>query len=352
MPLPFILAGAAAVAGVVGIVKGAKSVSNNNEASELNEKAQRVYETAKEELEEARERTEESLESLGELKLLVWDQQIGQFVSLASQVTNVNVTGEAAVDASRKAVISKQELLEMQKISLKAQEVVGGGLQSLGAGALAGVASYGGAMMFASASTGTAIASLSGVAATNATLAWLGGGSLAAGGLGIAGGAAVLGGIVAGPVLAVGGILMEAKSRKNLAEAKTNYAKAKRAAEELYQAASMLEAIADIADQYYETIDALQYRMDTVLNQLRASLEEAEQARKGTLSYRWKKFWRFGRALPLQYKQLNREQQETLHAAYQFVQTMKILLETPLLDKKGSLNPTSAQVLDKLQLPA
>lgn len=42
------------------------------------------------------------------------------------------------------------------------------------------------------ASTGTAISSLSGVAATSAKLAWLGGGSLAAGGFGVAGGTAVL----------------------------------------------------------------------------------------------------------------------------------------------------------------
>jgi len=45
---------------------------------------------------------------------------------------------------------------------------------------------------FGTASTGTAISGLSGAAATNATLAWLGGGSLAAGGGGVAAGAAVL----------------------------------------------------------------------------------------------------------------------------------------------------------------
>ena len=49
------------------------------------------------------------------------------------------------------------------------------------------------------ASTGTAISTLSGAAATKATLAWLGGGALATGGLGIAGGAVVLG------VIGVGG---------------------------------------------------------------------------------------------------------------------------------------------------
>ena len=51
------------------------------------------------------------------------------------------------------------------------------------------------------ASTGTAISTLSGAAATKATLAWLGGGTLAAGGLGVAGGAVVLGVLCAGGAL-------------------------------------------------------------------------------------------------------------------------------------------------------
>lgn len=74
---------------------------------------------------------------------------------------------------------------------------------------------------------GTAISALSGVAASNATLAFFGGGSLAAGGLGMAGGAAVLGGLVAGPALLVMGVIIGAKGGKNLEEAKTQSAEGK-----------------------------------------------------------------------------------------------------------------------------
>ena len=49
-----------------------------------------------------------------------------------------------------------------------------------------------------SASTGTAIASLSGAVQTNATLASLGGGAMCAGGLGMAGGFSILGMAIAG----------------------------------------------------------------------------------------------------------------------------------------------------------
>ena len=72
--------------------------------------------------------------------------------------------------------------------------------------AVGGAAAYGAftaVAMFGAASTGAAISTLSGVAATNATLAVLGGGTLAAGGAGMAGGALLLTGMVAAPAAAL-----------------------------------------------------------------------------------------------------------------------------------------------------
>ena len=44
MPLPLLIAGAAAVAGTTGVVKGAKAISNNHEAKELIEQADQLSE--------------------------------------------------------------------------------------------------------------------------------------------------------------------------------------------------------------------------------------------------------------------------------------------------------------------
>jgi hypothetical protein len=87
-----------------------------------------------------------------------------------------------------------------------------------GKGVSAGIGTWALISTYGAASTGTAIASLSGAAATNATLAWLGGGSLAAGGGGIAVGSAVLGGIVAIPALAITGIFSHLKANKKIKE--------------------------------------------------------------------------------------------------------------------------------------
>jgi hypothetical protein len=79
---------------------------------------------------------------------------------------------------------------------------------AVGAGVSAQAAALWGVSTFASASTGTAIASLSGAAAQNATLAFFGGGALATGGGGVAAGAAVLGLVTVVPALLVGGMTM------------------------------------------------------------------------------------------------------------------------------------------------
>ncbi len=89
--------------------------------------------------------------------------------------------------------------LEYKKAEVKA---AGQGAAGVGAGvavaALGPTAAMGIATTFGVASTGTAISALSGAAATNAALAWLGGGALAAGGGGMAAGSAFL--ALAGPV--------------------------------------------------------------------------------------------------------------------------------------------------------
>lgn len=104
-----------------------------------------------------------------------------------------------------------EETISSGEIAMNATKGVSAGVgTALGAWAL--VSTYG------AASTGTAIASLSGVAATNATLAWFGGGALAAGGGGVAAGTAVLGGLVALPALALVGVFNHVQANKKIQE--------------------------------------------------------------------------------------------------------------------------------------
>ena len=98
------------------------------------------------------------------------------------------------------------EALFKEKYSLN---TIGGSTGKYAGAAMAGtaagaaVATLGPSAAMASAATGTAISTLSGAAATNAALAWLGGGALAVGGGGMAAGYTIL--AMAGPIgLAIG----------------------------------------------------------------------------------------------------------------------------------------------------
>ena len=78
------------------------------------------------------------------------------------------------------------------------------GLSGVGAGVLAGAGITSAVVFFGTTGTGVAISSLSGAALTSSTMAFLGGGSIAAGGFGAAGGAIVLTGGTAIIAISVG----------------------------------------------------------------------------------------------------------------------------------------------------
>ena len=83
--------------------------------------------------------------------------------------------------------------------------IVGGAM--IGVGTSAGTVVTVASTLGVAASTGTAIGSLSGAAATNAALAWLGGGTLASGGGGVAAGTAIVSAVsTGGAVIAIAGV--------------------------------------------------------------------------------------------------------------------------------------------------
>lgn len=98
----------------------------------------------------------------------------------------------------------KNELAVAKKSAVGAGAGVAGGMA---VASLAPSAAMWIATTFGTASTGTAISALSGAAATNAALAWLGGGALAAGGGGMTAGSAFL--ALAGPIgWGIGGVTL------------------------------------------------------------------------------------------------------------------------------------------------
>jgi len=135
----------------------------------------------------------------------------------------------------------------MERMARRAGEIVAAGAAALGTGALAGIAAYGCASMLGTASTGTAIATLSGAAAESATLAWFGGGTLAAGEKSMAGGVLVLGGVAMGPAAAVGGSIRAHQARKRVEAARNRLEAAGHVVRELEEAAREVRKVESAA---------------------------------------------------------------------------------------------------------
>lgn len=127
----------------------------------------------------SREASGKALTDLGEQKLYVLDHNMNRFISAFEKLHHIDLSDSVGMDELQKFKIDEQSMGELKEMSSMATSLLGGMASGVALGAITAFGAYGGAMTLGAASTGTAIASLSGVAATNATLAFLGGGALA-----------------------------------------------------------------------------------------------------------------------------------------------------------------------------
>lgn len=129
---------------------------------------------------------------------------------------------------------------------------------------------------FGIASTGAAISGLSGAAAESATLAFLGGGSLASGGGGMALGATALNVAIAGPALLVGGFVTKSQGAKALTKAEAYRAKVAVAIAELDETDSRLTAVDTRARELIDLLDHLTKRAVNTLDLLESEAFEPQ----------------------------------------------------------------------------
>ncbi|MFD0354056.1 hypothetical protein ACFVHW_09935 [Streptomyces sp. NPDC127110] len=169
----------------------------------------------------------------------VYDKALVPFQEVFTRLKHVDLAELSPVDPADSGV-ADVELRELQHVAATAVASLAGGAV---AGAGVGAVAYAAVGAFATASTGAAISGLSGAAATSATLAWLGGGSLAAGGGGVAAGTLVMGALVAGPALLAAGALLEWRGRAVKDEQKKFARRLDEAARELKRARAVTSPV-------------------------------------------------------------------------------------------------------------
>lgn len=315
MPVPIILGAVAAGTALYGAYKGVSGVIDQSNASDINKEARTTVDKANSEVDFQRQSTSKTLEEYGKRKLRAFDSVIEDFLVTFGRLKNVELIDSPEL-----------EKLKMEDFSNKTLSGLRGDYQALkdaglglGAGVSGGAAlafgAYNGTMMLATASTGTAISTLGGAAATNATLAWLGGGAIATGGGGMALGTMVLGGIVAGPALAIFGHIMGNKGEEALNTARTNLEQAKTIQEEAKLVVTSLKAIEEVA-----------LLADTTFSKVNRELRRAVQSLEDVIDTYGEDF-----------KAFTQKSREVVFKTVKYAQLIKAMIDTPILDTDGKL---------------
>ncbi len=191
-------------------------------------------------------------------------------------------------------------------------------------GMLAAYGAYTGVGMLASTAGGVAIAELSGVAATNVTLAWLGGGALSVGGFGMVGGMAVLGGLVAGPALAILGAISADEMKEKLEKAKAYHS-------QVEEAVKKTDAIID-QFQAIEKMDKLFTRQITKCDVLFFSLSQDAIATMKKHNYNHSLY--------------SQEERDQLCVAVSTLMTLSAFLKMPIMDEHQKLQEKAQRALE------
>jgi len=321
MPLPILFIGVAAATGAFGAGKTIKAGVDTANAKNINKNANELVEDSTNYLNNQRLACGRSLSQLGEEKLFILNANMTAFLDTFTKIKNVDFRDSIGLEELSKLHIDQKEFVELKELVNFAGSLAGGAVAGTAGGALTAFGAYGAAQALAFASTGTAISTLSGAAATNATLAFFGGGSLAAGGLGMAGGTAVLGGLVAGPALMVLGLVAGAAAKKNLEKAYTNRLEAIQIAEQLSVASKQCEAIRRRTYMFYNLLA----RLDSYFLPLIYKMEDIV-ASEGD-----------------DYSKYSADSKKCIASCASFAVSIKGVLDTPILTEDGTLTDESGE---------
>ena len=253
MPLPLIIGGIAAVAGVAGVGTGIHGGIKMKEASDTMKLAQSKQERAIALFNSRNDETTALMDAIGTQELEI----LSTFDDFSDIIEKIQGRPEFKAYKREGIDLPEYEAEELKKISAGAGVLLGG-VGGAAAGTAGGFAAAGATtsavMALGTASTGTAISTLSGVAATNATLAALGGGSIAAGGGGMALGTAVLGGATLGVGLLVGGIIFNITGSKLSDKADEAYVQAKQTEGEVNTIVAYFDELTEVATAFKESL--------------------------------------------------------------------------------------------------
>ncbi|MGB3520650.1 MAG: hypothetical protein WBA50_04160 [Mycobacterium sp.] len=264
--IPLALIAVGAVTGTGGVALGGKGAWDIKNANRRIGAARKRYEERRSLAEEDVQGTNDRLEALGgQQQRALTDVVLRMADFLRRHERQVRENERLLVDGID---VSVSRMAGVSGIDIDAVGWLRGAIGSAatGYGVSTGVTAAVG--YFGAASTGAAISSLSGAAAESATMALLGGGSVAAGGGGVALGATALNFVTIGPGLLIAGLVTQTQGAKAATKAREIQAKTAIESAKLDELAAVLEAVRSRVGEVSSVLNALAERGIAALDRL------------------------------------------------------------------------------------
>jgi hypothetical protein len=259
MPLPLLIV-PLSITAATGLYRSFTGINRIKESKEKHRRHLAAYRRAEKEHHEKIQAANKAIEAFGALKA----EAAVSLGRAAEFIRKAKVRNRAH---SRTVELSDVELSQWTDGSLSAREMLAGAATSVTSGALTALGVYALVGSLGSASTGTAISALTGVAAQNATLAWLGGGPLAAGGAGVAGGTIVVAGTAIAPALLVASFALHAKAAKDEREVEQRVSEMLICQAEFGRQQALLQAMMERIEELSTAILRVQANLTRLLEQ-------------------------------------------------------------------------------------
>lgn len=307
--LPFIIAGAAIATGVAGIGAGLDGKEDMKKAQAIADNAKRKYDKTQKSFKSSFEEVNRLANIYGQLQLRVRLNTIKRFISILERLEQ---NSSQDMKYFKELGITEHKIRELKTTVIEAENLVNSGTFAAAASG-AGFA-YGAAQAFGTATvtrffglwtTEVAVSNLAGAAAWQGMMAWLGGGSVAVGGL-------AFGGITLAPAIAIGGFKMAADGEKALTKA---YEYESEIAVEIGKMEVAQEFLAAVYERTRE-LGKLVHRLESLANNILDEIDPPSYLYPGDI-----------------YRKMYGQQ---LHQSILIIKALADILKTPILNKEGN----------------
>lgn len=319
MPIPIILAGLGVAAGVIGAGGHISAKQTNERAQKVMEDAQNLYSNAKYSLEKEKKKTEEALVRLGHSKKYVLDTSMKQFLDSFEKIKKVKVKEWTGINEKSKFIIDEKKVMQIREMT----NIYEAAFASSTTGAVTGAA-------IALATSGT-LSIVTGELALASSAVMAGEIGAAAG---FAGSALSVGAsmtplvAVAAPVVLFTGISASIKADENLEKAMTTYAEAEAASEKMKVSKMLCRAISEKTEMFENLLMSL----NKIFAESSGILAGLVKKKEGMV---FKK--------KLSGEDFTEEELKLIHLTWTLADTIKQVIETPILTKEGEISHEAEQ---------